>query len=215
MIRIMIADDHAIVREGLKQIISDTRDMVVCEEARNGNEALQKAMTSKFDVLVLDVSMPKGNVMDILKKLKEYNPHIKILVLSMHPEEQYAARVLKAGASGYLTKESASDELVRAIRKVAQGRKYISLSFAENLANHLVAGDQEKSPHEILSNREYQVMEKLAAGMPVGEIAEALFLNSRTVSTYRTRILQKLRLKNNAELIHYAIQNKLTGYETV
>lgn len=211
MIRIMIADDHAIVREGLKQIISDTRDMVVCEEACNGEDALEKGMSAKFDVLVLDVSMPKGNVIDIIKKLKAYKPHIKILVLSMHAEDQYAMRVLKAGASGYLNKESAPDELVKAIRKVAQSRKYISLSFAENLANKLVNGDSEKPPHEKLSNREYQVLEKIAAGLAVCEIADEMHLNSRTISTYRTRVLQKLHLKTNADIIHYAISQKLTG----
>jgi len=216
MIRIMIADDHAIVREGLKQIISDTRDMVVCEEACDGKEALEKGMSAKYDVLVLDVTMPKSNVVDVIKKLKAFKPHIKILVLSMHPEDQYAMRALKAGASGYLTKESASEELVKAIRKVAQSRKYISQSYAENLANKMVNGDSEKSPHETLSNREYQVMEKLAAGMAVGEIADELLLNSRTISTYRTRILQKLHLKTNADIIHYAIRNNLIGgYETV
>ena len=215
MIRIMIADDHSIVREGLKQIIADTRDMVICEEARDGKEAIEKGMTSKYDVLVLDVSMPKGNVLDILKKLKAFKPLIKILVLSMHPEEQYAARVLKAGASGYLTKESAPDELVKAIRKVSQGKKYISPSFAENLADKLSTGDSEKPPHEALSNREYQVMEKLAGGLPVREIAEALCLSEKTVSTYRSRILQKIRVKNNAELIHYAIKNNLVEYQIV
>lgn len=215
MIRIMIADDHAIVREGLKQIISDTRDMVVCEEACNGKEALEKGMSAKFDVLVLDVSMPNGNVMDTITKLKAHKPHIKILVMSMHPEDQYAMRVLKAGASGYLTKESASDELVRAIRKVAQSRKYISQSFAENLVNKLANGDPDKPPHETLSNREYQVMEKIAAGLAVGQIADALLLNSRTISTYRTRILQKLHLKTNADIVHYAISHHLTGgFET-
>ena len=215
MIRIMIADDHSIVREGLKQIIADTRDMVICEEARDGKEAIEKGMTSKYDVLVLDVSMPKGNVLDILKKLKAFKPLIKILVLSMHPEEQYAARVLKAGASGYLTKESAPDELVKAIRKVSQGKKYISPSFAENLADKLSTGDSEKPPHEALSNREYQVMEKLAGGLPVREIAEALCLSEKTVSTYRSRILQKIRVKNNAELIHYAIKNNLVEYQLI
>lgn len=216
MIRIMIADDHAIVREGLKQIISDTHDMVVCEEACNGQETLEKAMSAKYDVLVLDVTMPKSNVMDIIKNLKAHKPHIKILVMSMHAEDQYAMRVLKAGAFGYLTKESASEELVRAIRKVAQSKKYISQSFAENLANKLVNGNPDKPPHETLSNREYQVMEKLAAGLAVGEIADELLLNSRTISTYRTRILQKLHLKTNADIIHYAISHNLVGnYETV
>ncbi len=212
MIRIMIADDHSIVREGLKQIIADTHDMVICEEARDGKEALEKGMAAKYDVLVLDVTMPKGNVLDILKKLKTFNPLVKILVLSMHPEEQYAARVLKSGASGYLTKESAPDELVKAIRKVSQGGKYISRSFAENLADKLSADNPDAILHETLSNREYQVMEKLATGLPVREIAEKLCLSDKTVSTYRSRILQKMRVKNNAELIHYAIKHNLVEY---
>jgi len=209
MIRIMIADDHSIVREGLKQIIADTRDMVVCEEACNGDEVIQKALTVKYDVLVLDVSMPGANVLDILKILKTTKPLIKILVLSMHPEEQYAARVLKAGASGYLTKESAPDELVKAIRKVSLGRKYISAWFAENLADKLSDDDSETPLHETLSNREYQVMMKMAQGQTSSGIAEDLCLSNKTVSTYRSRILQKLNLKNNAELIHYAIKNNL------
>lgn len=211
MIKIMIADDHSIVREGLKQIISDTRDMVVCAEARDGLETVEKSKSVKYDVLVLDVTMPRSNVMDVLKKLKAHNPLVKVLVLSMHPEEQYATRVMKAGALGYLTKESAPDELVKAIRKIAQGRKYITASLAESLADKLLMDNPDLPLHETLSNREYQVMEKMAAGLHVGEIAEELFINSRTVSTYRSRILHKLRLKNNAELIHYAITNKLTG----
>lgn len=149
--------------------------------------------------------------MDVLKKLKAHNPLVKVLVLSMHPEEQYATRVMKAGALGYLTKESAPDELVKAIRKIAQGRKYITASLAESLADKLLMDNPDLPLHETLSSREYQVMEKMAAGLHVGEIAEELFINSRTVSTYRSRILHKLRLKNNAELIHYAITNKLTG----
>lgn len=211
MIKIMIADDHSIVREGLKQIISDTRDMVVCAEARDGLETVEKSKSVKYDVLVLDVTMPRSNVMDVLKKLKAHNPLVKVLVLSMHPEEQYATRVMKAGALGYLTKESAPDELVKAIRKIAQGRKYITASLAESLADKLLMDNPDLPLHETLSSREYQVMEKMAAGLHVGEIAEELFINSRTVSTYRSRILHKLRLKNNAELIHYAITNKLTG----
>ncbi|MDA8404475.1 MAG: response regulator transcription factor [Desulfobacteraceae bacterium] len=215
MIRIMIADDHSIVRKGLRQIVADARDMVVCEEARDGRETLQKAMTAKYDVLVLDISMPGGNVLDLLKKLKTFKPLIKILVLSMHSEEQYAARLLKAGASGYLNKESAPEELIRAIRKVSQGKKHISLSFAERMADQMAADDPDKPLHETLSSREYQVFLKLAGGLQVTEIADELFLNSRTISTYRTRILQKLHLKNNAELIHYAIKHDLIEHHMV
>jgi DNA-binding NarL/FixJ family response regulator len=208
MIKLIIADDHSIVREGLKQIIADTNDMIVCDEAENGGELIRKVLKNKFDVVVLDITMPDTNVLDVLKQLRRQVPGIKILILSMHPEEQYAVRVLKAGAAGYLNKESAPSDLVRAIRIVAQGRKYISPSFAESLADTLVS-DHEKPPHAHLSDREYQVLVRLAAGNTVKEIAENLFLSEKTISTYRSRILQKMNMANNAELIHYAIKNNL------
>ncbi len=208
MIKLIIADDHSIVREGLKQIIADTPDMTVCDEACDGSELIQKVLLNKYDVVVLDITMPGTNVLDVLKQIKRQLPAVQILVLSMHPEEQYAVRVLKAGASGYLTKESAPSELVNAIRKVSTGRKYISRTFAENLADTLLS-DHDKPVHATLSDREYQVLCMIASGETVRNIAGCLFLSEKTISTYRSRILQKMGMKNNAEIIHYAIKNML------
>ena len=208
MIKIMIADDHAIVREGLKQIISETHDMIVADEADNGNDVLEKALKNKFDVVVLDITMPGTNIIEVLKQLKRRLPYVHVLVLSMHPEEQYAFRVLKAGASGYLNKESAPDELVKAIRKVSRGGKYISASFAEKMAEALDA-DHEKPLHTTLSDREYQVLCMIASGQSVKKTAESLFLSEKTISTYRSRVLAKMHMKNNAELIRYAIKHLL------
>jgi len=208
MIKLIIADDHSIVREGLKQIIADTPDMAVCDEACDGTELIEKVLLDRFDVVVLDITMPGTNVLDVLKQIKRRRPAIQILVLSMHPEEQYAVRVFKAGASGYLTKESAPSELVKAIRKVSKGRKYISPSFAENLADTLLS-DQDQPAHATLSDREYQVLCMIASGETVKNIAGNLFLSEKTISTYRSRILQKMGMKNNAEIIHYAIKNML------
>ena len=208
MIKIMIADDHAIVREGLKQIISETADMIVADEADNGTEVLEKVIKNKFDVVVLDITMPGTNIIEVLKQLKRRLPYIHVLVLSMHPEEQYAFRVLKAGASGYLNKESAPDELVKAIRKVSRGGKYISASFAEKMAEALDT-NHEKPLHATLSDREYQVLCMIASGQSVKKTAGALFLSEKTISTYRSRVLSKMHMKNNAELIRYAIKHLL------
>ncbi|MCD6586613.1 MAG: response regulator transcription factor [Desulfobacteraceae bacterium] len=208
MVKIIIADDHSIVREGLKQIIADTPDMMVCDEACDGSELIEKVLLNKYDVVVLDITMPGTNVLDVIKRVKRQRPAIHILILSMHPEEQYAVRVLKAGASGYLTKESAPAELVKAIRKVSQGRKYISTAFAENLADTLLSGRAEPV-HATLSDREYQVLCMIASGETVKHIADNLFLSEKTISTYRSRIMQKMNMKNNAEIIHYAIKNML------
>ncbi len=208
MINILIADDHAIVRKGLKQILAETQDMVVAGEACNGFEVMEKVRNNHYDVLLLDISMPGKSGLDILKELKMENPKLPVLVLSMYPEEQYAVRVLRAGASGYLTKESAPEELVVAMRKVARGKKYVSPSLAEKLAVDLEV-DASKPPHETLSDREYQVLCMIASGKTVGEIAEKLSLSAKTISTYRARILEKMNMKNSAELTHYAIQNKL------
>jgi two-component system invasion response regulator UvrY len=207
-IRVLIADDHTIVREGLKQILAETPDMSVVEEASNGQDALDKAIQVDPDVVLLDISMPGRSGLDILKQLKTERPKVAVLVLSMHSEEQYALRALKAGASGYLTKESAPDKLIEAIRVVSHGRKYISFSVAEKLAYNLELGE-EKPPHENLSDREYQVMCMIASGKTVKEIADELALSVKTISTYRTRILEKMGLRNNAALTHYAIQNRL------
>jgi len=208
MIRILIADDHTIVREGLKQILAETPDMVAADEASNGQDVLDKVWKNDYDVVLLDISMPGRSGLDILKQLKSDRPKLQVLILSMYSEEQYAMRALRAGASGYMTKESAPDELIEAIRKVAQGRKYVSPSLAEKLAISLEVGE-EKPPHETLSDREYQVMCMIASGKTVKEIAEELSLSVKTISTYRTRILEKLRLKTNAAVVHYAVQNRL------
>ena len=208
MIKILIADDHVIVREGLKQIVAETSDMVVADEVGSGHEVLNKTLKNHYDVVVLDITMPGMNGVDILKQLKNQRPELPVLILSMHPEEQYAVRALRAGASGYLTKESASDELILAIRKVAKGRKYISSSLAEKLVFELEI-DTEKPLHETLSDREYQVMCMIASGKTVKEIAEEIFLSVKTISTYRSRILEKMKMKNNAELTYYAVKHEL------
>jgi DNA-binding NarL/FixJ family response regulator len=208
MIKILIADDHTVVREGLKQIVAETSDMVVADEATSGHEALNKALKADYDIVVLDITMPGRGGLDILKQLRGEKPSLPILVLSMHPEEQYAVRCLKAGASGYLTKESASGELIRAIRRVSSGRKYITSSLAEKLAFDLEI-DTRKPLHETLSDREYQVLCMIASGETVKGIAEKLFLSEKTISTYRSRILEKMHIKNNAELTYYAIKHGL------
>lgn len=208
MIKIIIADDHSIVREGLKLIISEIRDMTIADETANGDDLLEKIKQNPYDVAVIDITMPGPGVLDVIKEIKKEQPGIRILVLSMHPEEQYAVRVLKAGASGYLSKETAPAELVKAIRKVSTGKKYISPHFAENLADFLLS-ENDKPIHADLSDREFQVLCKIAAGEPVKEIARALCLSDKTISTYRSRILQKMNMKTNAEIIHYAIKNML------
>ena len=207
-IKILLADDHTIVREGLKQILAETPDMVVIDEARNGQEVLDKIAQNDHDVVLLDISMPGRSGLDVLKQIKTEKPRMAVLVLSMYSEEQYALRALKAGASGYLTKESAPDRLIEAIRKVSEGRKYISPSVAEKLALNLEFSE-ERPPHETLSDREYQVMCMIASGKTVKEIAADLALSVKTISTYRTRILEKMGLRNNAALTHYAVQNRL------
>ena len=208
MIKILIADDHAIVREGLKQIVAETSDMVVAGEAVDGQKVLEQVRKEEWDLILLDISMPGRGGIDTLKAIKIEKPKLPVLVLSMYPEEQYAVRALKAGASGYLTKESAPEELIEAIRKVSQGGRYISAALAESLAFHVVA-NSEMSLHDTLSNREYQVMIMLASGKTVKEIANDLSLSVKTISTNRVRALRKLGMKNNAELTYYAIKHEL------
>jgi DNA-binding NarL/FixJ family response regulator len=208
MIKILIADDHAIVREGLKQILSESSDLVVVAEASTGQEVLDKIGKDDLDLVVLDIAMPGRGGLDILKEIKSLKPKLSVLVLSMYPEEQYAVRVLKSGASGYLTKESAPVELVKAIRQISQGKKYISPSLAEKLAVDLEISP-DRPPHETLSDREYQVMCMVASGKTLKEIADGLSLSIKTISTYRSRILEKMNMKTNAELTHYAIKNRL------
>ena len=208
MLKILIADDHAIVREGLKQILAEPADMVVAGEAANGQEVLELVREKDFDLVLLDLAMPEKDGLDTLKELKLEKPNLPVLVLSIYPEEQYAVRVLKAGASGYLTKESAPDELIAAIRKVSRKGKYVSQSLGEKLASYLTA-DPDKPAHELLSDREYRVMLMIASGKTVTEIAEAIFLSVKTISTYRVRALRKMGMKNNAEFAYYAIKHGL------
>jgi DNA-binding NarL/FixJ family response regulator len=207
-IHVLIADDHAIVRQGLRQILSETEDLVVAGEAEDGADALRLARNQEWSVFLLDVSMPNRNGIDTLKQLKKEFPKLPVLILSMHPEEQYAIRALKAGAAGYLTKQSAPEMLVTAIRQVAQGKKYVSPSVAMQLAD-AISHDSERSPHETLSDREYQVLVMIAAGRTLTQIAEDLNLSVKTVSEYRKRLLEKMHLETNAELIHYGLRHGL------
>jgi len=208
MIKILIADDHTIFREGLKHILAEYPDLVVADEANNGQEVLDKIWKNNYDMVLLDITMPGMTGLEVLKQLKNDKPKLPVLILSMHPEEQYAIRVLRAGASGYLTKESAPDELITAIRKISQGRKYITSSLAERLATEVEA-DSEKPLHDILSDREYQVLRMIAAGKTVKHIAKELSLSIKTVSTYRARIMEKMKMKTNAEVMHYVIKHQL------
>ncbi len=210
MIRVIIADDHAIVRKGLRQILEETADMTVSGEAANGQELLDNVSTIPCDVVLLDISMPGRDGLETLKLLKKEKPALPVMILSIYPEEQYAIRALKNGASGYLTKESAPDELVSAIRKVSQGRKYVSASLAERLADELEEGGRVPA-HERISDREYQVLCMIGAGKTISEIAGELSLSVKTISTYRTRILGKMNMKNNSDIIRYVLENTLSA----
>jgi two-component system invasion response regulator UvrY len=208
MIRILIADDHSIVRRGLKQILlEEFPDAFICE-VNNGNELMHEARSQEWNIIISDLSMPGRNGLETLKQLKVEFPKLPVLILSMHPEDQYAIRSLKAGAAGYLTKDSASDELVNAIRKILDGRRYITASIAEKLAENLEV-DSGKELYENLSDREFDVLKLIASGKTISEIALELSLSTTTVSTYRARILVKMSLRTNAELTYYAIENKL------
>jgi two-component system invasion response regulator UvrY len=209
MIKVLIADDHPIVRHGLKQIISNAIGMEVAGEAEDGHQAVQRARTEAFDVVVLDISMPGPRGLDVLRQIRHSKPDLPILILSVHPEEQYAIRALKAGASGYLTKTRAPEELVLAINTVAVGRKYITSSLAERLATELQTPAQAKPLHEKLSDREYEVLRLIGQGKATAEIAERMFLSPKTVSTYRSRILHKMNMKTSAELMRYALDHGL------
>ncbi len=208
MISVMITDDHAIVRQGLKQILSETDDIKVTGEAETGFQAVKIARQQDFDVMLLDISLPDRNGIEILKQVKKDNPNIAVLMLSMHNEHEFAIRALKAGASGYLNKQSAPAQLVVAIRQVAMGDKYVSPVVAQELAN-IVNSDLDKPLYTTLSDREYQTLCFIAAGKTLSEISAEMFLSPKTVSVYRARLLEKLKLTNNSELIRYAIRNKL------
>lgn len=208
MIRVLIVDDHAVVRQGLRRILDEAEGIEVGAEATNGIEALKKIRSEKWDIVLLDVSMPEKNGIDTLKQIMCENKAAKVLILSMYPEDQYAVRLMKTGASGYMTKDTAPEQLVEAICKVVAGKKYISPNLAELLL-HDCGADSGKPVHELLSNREYQVLRLLGSGKQVSEIAATLSLSIKTVSTYRTHILEKMKLKNNAELIFYVMENGL------
>ena len=208
MISILLVDDHAIFREGLKKIIDNTTGMEVSGEADNGEEALQQINSQKFDLVILDISLPGQSGLEVLKDIKRDFLKLPVLILSMHSEEQYARRLLKAGASGYLKKDSAFDQLVNAIRTINNGEKYISSVVAHILAD-FIERDTEKDRHELLSDREFQVLCLIASGKTVTEISKEISLSDKTISTYRARILEKMKMKTNAELTFYAINNKL------
>ena len=208
MIKVLVVDDHPIVRQGLKQVISEESDMAVLGEAQNSQEVFELIREQDWDVVVLDITMPGRGGLDVLRDIKHEWPKLPVLMLSVHPEDQYAVRTLKAGASGYLTKESAPEELVRAIRKILRGGKYVSSTLAEKLAFHLES-ETERPLHESLSDREYEVMLMIASGKTISAIAGEMSLSVKTVSTYRARILEKMQMKGNADLTYYVIKNRL------
>jgi two-component system invasion response regulator UvrY len=207
-IRILSVDDHSIIRKGLQQILADAFSKAIFGEANDGNEALEQVWKQPWDIVLLDLSMPGKSGLDVLKQLVSAQPNMAVLVLSMHPEDQYAVRVLKTGAAGYITKNTASEEVIGAIQKVLAGGKYVSASLAENLASSLTAPTG-KLTHEVLSDREYQVLRLIAVGKSVKEIGFELSLSVKTISTYRTRIMEKMKLKTNADIIRYAVHEKL------
>ena len=209
MIEILIVDDHPVFRQGLVQILNEEGNMNVKSEASNVKELFKAIGKDSFDLVVLDITMPDGNGLEALKRIKKIKPSLPVLVLSVHSEEEYAIRVLKTGGSGYLTKESAPEELVNAVNKAVSGGKYISPNIAEKLA--FIIEDDNKTPHERLSNREYQVMCLIASGKTVTEISKRINLSVKTISTYRSRILNKMELKTNAEITYYAIKNNLVS----
>jgi len=209
VIRIVIADDHPVVRQGIRQIVGAAGDMLIADEATDGRELLQRARSTPHDLVLLDLSMPATDGLDVLKQLKRERPKVPVVILTMSPEEQFAIRALKAGAAGYLVKEAAPIELIAAIRKAVAGGRYLSARVAERLADHLV-GNVEGPLHDGLSDREYQVMRLIAAGKPTRQIAEELALSVKTISTYRARIFEKMRMRSPAELAAYVVRNQLS-----
>lgn len=208
MIRVLIADDHTVVRRGLKQILLEGFPTAQIEEVPDAEELIKRVMQAEWDVIISDLSMPGRSGLEALQQIKQLQPKLPVLILSIHPEEQYAIRVLKAGASGYLSKDTAPDELVTAVQRVLLGKKYITDTIAEKLAS-VLDHDSNKAAHEFLSDREFSVLKMLAAGKSVSEIAETLFLSVTTVSTYRSRIMTKMNMKSNADLTLYAVEHKL------
>lgn len=208
MIKILIADDHAIIRKGLKQILLEAYPSASIEEANDAESVIKKTLTGTWDVVICDLSMPGRSGLDVVQHIRQNIPKLPVLILSIHPEEQYAIRALKAGAAGYLSKDAATEELVKAVQKVLQGRKYISSNIAEKIASEL-DNDSTRLAHELLSDREFHVFKLIAEGRSVSEIAEQLSLSITTVSTYRARILNKMDLKTNADLTRYALENNL------
>ena len=209
MIRVVLADDHAVVRRGVRQILGDAGDIEVVGEAKDYGELTALLRDNPCDVLVLDISMPGKNGIEALKALRERQPKLHVLILSMFPEDQYAVRALKAGASGYVSKEAAPEKLVDAIRLAAKGKKYITAEVGQALAAQLEKGEAPEKPHEALSDREYETLRLIASGKKLSEIAEAMSLSPKTVSVYRARLLEKMKLRTNAELTHYAVKNGL------
>jgi DNA-binding NarL/FixJ family response regulator len=210
MIRVFVADDHDLFRAGLKQLLSEDRNIVVAGEASSGDDAVAGIAADDYDVVILDISMPGLHWLEVMSQIRQLKPGLPIVVLTMHPEGQYAIRALRAGAAGYLTKKAAPSELMAAIARVTQGRRFVTTSLAEQLADYLTEG-KEMLPHESLTDREYQVMCLMASGKTITEISEGLQLSVKTISTYRTRLLQRMAMHNNAELIRYAIENGLAG----
>jgi two-component system invasion response regulator UvrY len=208
MIKVLVADDHSVVRRGLRQILTETPDILVAGEASTVQEVRQLVRDQRWDVIVLDLNMPGGSGIELLEELRKQSPGLRVLVLTMYPEEQYAIRAIRAGAAGFLTKESAPERLIDAVRKIAGGGRYVSAELAETLAS-LVAGEAQGVPHERLSNREFEIFKLLASGQTVSQAAEQLALSVKTVSTHRTRILKKMEMKTNAELTHYGMKNRL------
>ncbi|MFP4449072.1 MAG: response regulator [Bacteroidales bacterium] len=208
MIKILLVDDHVIVRKGIKQLLEETTDIQVESEAGTAEEMFKKIRNEHFDIVILDISLPGRSGLDALKQLRKSLPELPVLILSMYPENQYALRVMKSGAAGYLTKESVPEELIKAIKKINRGKKYISANLAEELANFL-NGDSRKLPHQKLSDREYEVLLKIAEGKSLTEISKILSLSVKTISTYRSRILKKLNKKTNSDLVRYVMENKL------
>jgi DNA-binding NarL/FixJ family response regulator len=206
---ILIADDHAVIRKGLKQILIEEFPSALIEEAGDAEGVIKKTFSGNWDVVICDLSMPGRSGLDVVQHMKQNFPKVPVLILSIHPEEQYAIRTLKAGAAGYLSKDAAPAELVKAVQRVLQGRKYISASIAEKMAEDLDQDKSDKAPHELLSDREFDVFKLIAGGMSVSEIAEKFLLSTTTVSTHRARILTKMGMKSNAELTRYAVENRL------